>query len=183
MNTLKSILIRVKKLSVLLFKVKALNILNIKLIFLIFSFCITQSSFADIIYGYTVPGEFSAAGGTARYTVPITVPPGMAGMQPSINLNYSSQSGYGVMGKGWSIGGLSVIARCAQSKVVNGQIRGVDFTYDDVFCLDGVQLIPISGTNGTNLSEYRTQIDSFHKIILHDADGKNGPDFFEVFTK
>src|SRR5690606_30303743 len=49
--------------------------------------------------------------GQATYSVAIAVPPGTAGVAPSLSLDYSSQGGTGVLGKGWSIGGQSSIGR------------------------------------------------------------------------
>lgn len=42
--------------------------------------------------------------GTATYSVPIGVPPGRNGVQPSFGLSYSSSGGNGIVGIGWSIG-------------------------------------------------------------------------------
>ena len=76
------------------------------------------------------------------YTVPIAVPPGMAGMEPSISLGYSSQSGNGLAGVGWNIGGLSQISRCPTTMAQEGFIDSVDYDSNDKFCLDGVRLVP-----------------------------------------
>lgn len=137
---------------------------------------------ADPVPGVT-PGEFSVdQGGAANYTIPIAVPPGTAGMQPSLSLNYNSRSGNGVLGIGWTLGGLSVIIRCPATKVQDGFIDGVDFDSNDRFCIDGQRLIAIDGTYGAEGTEYRTEIESFTQVISHGTQG-NGPEKFEVKTK
>ncbi|VAX01783.1 Rhs-family protein, partial [hydrothermal vent metagenome] len=145
---------------------------------------INQTAFSATHTASAIQGSFGVSGGAANYTIPITIPPGMAGMEPSVSLSYSSQGGNGLVGLGWNINGLSLISRCAQNLAQDGNIRGVDFTSEDKFCLDGARLININGTAyGADGSEYRTETDSFNKIFLYDADGINGPDYFEVFTK
>src|SRR2546421_13117887 len=47
------------------------------------------------------PGQFSVSpSGAATYHTPIRIPPGVAGIQPDLALNYSSQSGNGHLGIG-----------------------------------------------------------------------------------
>jgi len=51
-----------------------------------------------------LPGSFHVtATGAGSYSIPITVPPGTAGMVPAISLNYSSQNHDGYVGWGWSL--------------------------------------------------------------------------------
>ena len=131
------------------------------------------------------PGEFSVdQGGAANYTIPIAVPPGTAGMQPSLSLSYNSQSGNGLLGVSWTLGGLSVITRCNQTIVQDGINRGVQLDDNDRFCIDGHRLISINGLYGADLTEYRTEIDTFIKVISLDTDSANsGPEKFKVWTK
>ncbi len=132
-----------------------------------------------------VSGQFDVdPSGAANYTVPIAVPPGTAGMQPSLALSYSSMGGNGPLGVGWSIDGLSAVHRCGRTIVNDGFNIGITYTADDNYCLDGQRLIPISGQNGAEGTEYRTEIDSFSKIISHnDGTSGSGPTWFEVWTK
>lgn len=120
--------------------------------------------------------------GAATYTIPIAVTPGTAGMEPKLSLNYSSQGGAGIAGFGWSLGGLSSISRGPQTPLIDTKTRGVSFTADDRFYLDGQRLILISGTYGSPGSEYRTEIDSFSRIVAYGAAG-SGPSWFRVWTK
>jgi len=138
-----------------------------------------------------IPGDFSVTPtGGSTFTIPISVPPGTAGMQPSLALSYSSQSGNGMMGLGWGLSGLSTITRCSQTIATDGASHGVDYDeFDatpnpdqlgDVFCLDGQRLIATSGTYGENNTEYRTEIDNFQKIVSYSTGKK--PNYFKVWT-
>ena len=88
----------------------------------------------------TLPGSASVSGGAAAYTIPITVPPGRRGMQPAMALTYSSRSGNGVMGMGWSLSGLSSIHRCPRTIAQNGSTLGVQMDNTDKLCLNGQRL-------------------------------------------
>jgi RHS repeat-associated protein len=103
-------------------------------------------------------------------------------MQPSLALSYNSQSGRGIVGTGWSLSGFSTIHRCPASIVIDGFKGKIEFDENDRFCLDGMRLIAIAGADGAGGSEYRTERDSYSKIIAFG--GSNGnPTSWTVTTK
>jgi RHS repeat-associated protein len=82
--------------------------------------------------------------GAANYQLPIFVSPGSNGMQPSLSIVYSSQSGNGLLGLGWNLAGLSAITRVGKNPYYDGTVQGVELNQNDVFALDGVRLIKIN---------------------------------------
>jgi hypothetical protein len=133
----------------------------------------------------SLPGQFSVSEtGAATYAIPIEVPPGVAGMEPKLALVYNSQSGNGLYGVGWSLSGLSAITRCPQTMAQDGARGGVKYDLNDRYCLDGQRLILVSGTEGGNGAEYRTERESFSKIVAYtDPANTGGPAKFLVKTK
>ncbi|MEI9988944.1 MAG: FG-GAP-like repeat-containing protein [Rhizomicrobium sp.] len=130
-----------------------------------------------------VPGQFAVSStGAATYMIPITVPPGTAGMVPALSLSYSSQSGDGIVGWGWALSGLPSVVRCPKTLAQDGVHGGVRYDSNDRFCLEGQRLVAISGTYGADSTEYRTEIDGFSKIVSYGAAG-SGPSYFRVWTK
>jgi hypothetical protein len=140
----------------------------------------------------SLPGDFAATStGGANYKIPIAVPPGTAGMVPSLSLEYNSQAGgsangwlgAGLLGVDWTLAGLPAMGRCPQTVAQDGVVGAVTYTGSDRFCLEGQRLVAItSGTYGADGMEYRTEVDSFSRIISHGAAG-TGPAWFEVHTK
>jgi len=123
--------------------------------------------------------------GAATYSIPIQVPPGIAGMEPRLELVYNSQGGNGLLGMGWSLSGLSHITRCPRTPAQDGVlIKGtVNFDADDRYCLDGQRLIKIAGAaDGADGAEYRSERESFARITSHGVAGV-GPAYFKVQTK
>lgn len=64
---------------------------------------LTSTSFAFSTYAQTtvpgsIAGEFDVKQGAANYSIPISVVPGRAGLQPDLSLNYSSNGGNRIMG-------------------------------------------------------------------------------------
>ncbi len=138
-----------------------------------------QLGVAATHFAGTTVGDFQVGqNGDASYAIPITVPPGIKGMQPNLALTYSSQSGNGLLGMGWNLSGLSAVTRCPQTLAQDNNIHGVDFTAEDRFCLDGQRLVPVvAGSN-----EYRTEMESYSNITAIGGTAAN-PAWFEVRTK
>jgi RHS repeat-associated protein len=131
----------------------------------------------------TVPGTFAVnSAGAATYTIPIVAPPGTAGMAPALTLNYSSQVSDGIVGFGWQLGGLSAIGRCPRTPAQDSTRGSVNYDSNDRFCLDGERLMLISGTYGAANSEYRTENESFTKIIAYGTAG-SGPSYFKAWLR
>jgi len=140
-----------------------------------------------------------SADGQPGFSYPIAVPPGMAGVQPSLSLVYSG-GGNGPLGVGWVLSGTSVIARCPATKDVDGVVRGVSYTASDRLCIDGQRLLPTDaqghalpdqaddslGLSGTAWREFRTEKDSFARIRAYGSAAglaANGPAYFKMWTK
>src|SRR5262245_44012613 len=133
--------------------------------------------------GMALPGSFQVSPtGAAAYTVPIAVPPGTAGMAPSLSISYNSQARNGLIGVGWHLEGLPSIGRCARTIAQDGVRGSVNYDANDRFCLDGQRLVAISGAYGADGTEYRTEIETFSKVVSHGTAG-TGPAWFEVWTK
>jgi hypothetical protein len=134
-----------------------------------------------------MPGSFAVnERGAATYTIPVRVPPGVAGVEPKLELVYNSQRGNGLLGMGWSLSGLSSITRCPQTLAQDPGLTvsgAVKFDAADRFCLDGQRLMVVSGTYGAAGSEYRTEQESFSKISAVGGTTANGPEQFVVKTR
>ncbi|MEI8667309.1 SpvB/TcaC N-terminal domain-containing protein [Pseudoalteromonas sp. B131b] len=112
----------------------------------------------------TIKGQAGVDGGAATYHIPIELPPGRVGMQPEVSLNYSSRSGKGIAGVGWSLTAGSSITRCAATYAQDGFSQNPQYNSNDRLCLDGQRLIATLGSYGNSGTEYRTEIDSFTRV-------------------
>jgi RHS repeat-associated protein len=118
--------------------------------------------------------------GAATYTVPIKMPPGVAGMAPALSLVYNSQGADGIAGMGWDLSGLSTITRCPRTHLQDGKPRPVTMAPlqagadSDGLCLDGKRLFEKDGSP----TAYSTDSDPYSDIT-RSADFKT----FTVVTK
>ncbi len=105
--------------------------------------------------------------GTSSYSVGISIPPGVAGLQPSVTLRYNSGGGNGPFGIAWT---------CSPELSIQRQVEKGLPTYsdNDTFTLNGEELVAL--TDGS----YRTENESAFQRIIRDGSGwiiydKNGP--------
>jgi len=146
-------------------------------------------SFAFAVAGaqaqMATPGSFSVSPqGSANYTIPIRVPPGIAGVEPQLALRYDSRAGNGSFGLGWNLTGLSAVTRCPRTVAQDGVHGSVNFDANDRFCLDGKRLMLFAGTSyGAAGSEYRTEIPTFTRIIANGTAGLSGPASFWISSR
>src|SRR6185503_7428727 len=103
-------------------------------------------------------------------------------MQPEISITYSSHGGNGLAGMGGSLAGLSVITRSVKTIAQDLAAGGVNFDSADRFALDGHRLVAINGVYGADGTEYRTEMESFSRIVSYGQAG-HGPAYFRVWAK
>ena len=135
-------------------------------------------------------GSFNVTpNGAASYSIPIAASAASGGMTPSISLNYNSQASRSSMGKGWSIGGYSVINRCPQTydqdfdaSTNDPLIMSVNFSSTDKFCVDGKRLLLKSGVYGEDGAVYETELNNFTQYTSTGAQG-GGPQCFTAQHK
>ncbi|MCX2185691.1 VCBS repeat-containing protein [Streptomyces sp. SKN60] len=146
--------------------------------------------------GFLAGAGSVSSSGAFTYQVPLEVPAGRGGVQPSLSLDYSSQGGDGIVGLGWAVSGMSSsITRCGKRLDSDGTTSGVNFDEDDRYCLDGQELVALGasepggdGAYGGDKTEYRTEKDSFAKIVstndpFSSSSPSTGPDTFVVASK
>ncbi len=131
----------------------------------------------------SVPGVFGVSPtGAATYSIPIECPVGVNGMQPAVSLVYNSQAGNGIAGWGWKIGGMSMITRVSMNNYNDGMSSTVKWGKDSPLALDGNRLIEVGRYGAADSIEYRTESESFAKVIAVDINNW-GPSYFKVYYK
>lgn len=122
--------------------------------------------------------------GSAGYSLDIEVPEGNGGLQPNLNLSYSSNTGHsGLFGVGFNLSGSSVITRIARSEYHDGEYLPPQEDLNDRYALDGMRLYSTQGTNGISLTQYKTEVDNFSKIYCENYSNSNSPEKFIIESK
>jgi RHS repeat-associated protein len=144
---------------------------------------ITPPNLAGPLAGSSNGSAAVDALGNATYSIPVAVPPGTGAVTPTLSLNYKSSGEDGIFGRGWTLAGFSQITRCRRTLAQDAYAGAVRLDTNDRFCLDGERLIVVSGTYGADNAEYRTERDSFARVISHTTSPARGPDSFTVSYK
>ena len=135
-----------------------------------------DSDYTDVPSAYsTEPEEVGGIGGSldvsptggAIYSIPIKVPQGVGGLQPSLSILYNSQSGNGIVGWGCNLSSVSAITRGPKTVYHDGVAAGMTFSADEAYYMDGKRLIYHSGAVGQEGAIYYPESDPFTKVIVH----------------
>lgn len=120
--------------------------------------------------------------GGAVVSVDINVPKATI-LSLTPKLVYNSQSGNGLQGLGFEFAGIfQAITRVPKTLAQDGVSGEVQVSGDDRFALNGERLRVVSGIYGGPNSEYRTEQNSFSKIVAY-GDIELGVEKFKVWTK
>ena len=102
--------------------------------------------------------------GSAGYTIPLELLPGVNGLSPSLSIVYSSGAGPGMVGYGWNLAGLSVISRGPNTFYNDGMSQGIEINGTDKLYLDGQRLINTNLSYWAQDALYQTESDIFTRI-------------------
>lgn len=139
---------------------------------------------AATVVGFT-PGSFSVGpSGAATYSIPLSVPHGIADLQPTLSVDYSSHARRGLLGLGWTISGMSTITRCPRTKRQDGINGSITFSSSDRLCLNGQRLV-MDGSAvayGSVGAVYRTEGEAFSRVKAL-VSPNTGQVYFKMETK
>lgn len=151
----------------------------------------TETNYSSNVEVGSLPGASSVTPtGAATYQMPIEVPPGTNGVQPSLSVVYNSQGGFGVLGQGWDVSGLSVISRGTEDfyhDAKNGKLlsTSIEFNTNDKLNLDGQRLIFIGEESDYYFQaggEYAMEVENYSRVKVKNSN-VTGKIYFELTTK
>ena len=104
--------------------------------------------------------------GTGNYSIPIQLPPGRSGLQPSLTLGYSTGNPNGLFGLGWARQVPGVRRRTSHGVPCDDG--------SDVFVLSGAEdLVPVPGGSASE-QPYRRRVKGlFARIVHHRGAGQD----------
>nr|WP_253899979.1 RHS repeat-associated core domain-containing protein [Corallococcus carmarthensis] len=124
--------------------------------------------------------------GAASVSIPLWTPEGRAGIQPRLALTYNSRGPDGPLGVGFNLVGLSQVTHCPRTLVQDGASQAVDVNAHwstALYCLDGERLVLVSASNSEGLPEFRTERESYAKVVIARLDYLGRPRTFRVYTR
>ncbi|MBK6349202.1 MAG: hypothetical protein IPF50_05085 [Proteobacteria bacterium] len=135
-------------------------------------------------HGHDLAGKRIASigtGGSATQYCPRIAPASSAPVldQRVAGLACDSSRGRGLAGLDGSVTVVSTIYRGEKTVAQDGNAQGVRNAIDDGYCLDGNRLRLVGGIYGAAGSEYRTEIQTYSRLVAVGTAG-NGPQSFKV---
>ena len=131
--------------------------------------------YATTYVGQTA-GQFRVdESGAANYSIPLTLPAGIAGVKLELSFSYNSNGGDGYMGRGWTFSGASAITRCPKNMAQDDEQGNISNSSNDRLCLNGQRLVTkgrfsdkaTSNASYWSAESYHSEIDNFSIITPH----------------
>ncbi|MEK9140373.1 MAG: SpvB/TcaC N-terminal domain-containing protein [Nitrospirota bacterium] len=117
--------------------------------------------------------------GTGNFSVPIALPPGRNGFQPQLTLGFSTGSGNGPFGLGWSLS-IPGVSRLTSKGIPRYGAAPPD--RPDIFVLSGAEdLVEVSRQG--DIATYRPRTEGLFARITHHKSKSPQTDHWEVATK
>jgi hypothetical protein len=114
--------------------------------------------------------------GTGNLTVPIAVPRGRRGLEPRLELRYSTGHGTGPFGLGWTLGLPGIARKTSHGVPVYDDER-------DTFVLSGAEdLVAVERLSPTRV-RYRPRVEGLYAQVVHHRDPTIRGDYWEVMSK
>lgn len=128
----------------------------------------TSASVTPAVSVGTLPGSARVSRlGSANYSIPLVLPKGVRGFQPSLQVAYASGGDNGILGPGFALVGVdSAVSRCPANWLDDQERSGVAFDLSDRLCLDGARIFLHTGTHFANGAVYRQRRERFQRIQI-----------------
>jgi RHS repeat-associated protein len=124
--------------------------------------------------------------GTGNVSVPLALPDGRNGFQPSLDLAYSTGHGNGPFGLGWLLG-IPGVVRKTSHRIPRYQDDANDIREQDTFILSGAEDLVSVGAmldeRGRIAERYRPRTEELFTEILRYRDAGSGTDYWRVRSK
>lgn len=132
----------------------------------------------------SIPFSYSGTNnGGLGIHVPIATPCDDCSVKPSLSLDYnSSNRSNGLVGRGWGLSVNSAIVRTGNSLITDGGYTPLKLNNEDNYIFDGNRLVCIEGTSGIDGSQYKTEVNTYVFIELHESTSSD-EGWFSVKTK
>lgn len=95
--------------------------------------------------------------GSGRYSLPMKVPPGRVGFEPSLGITYDTGFGNGKVGMGWQLSGMSVKRQSDKGLPAYG--NSIKPAADTFITEDGAELVRVEGLAGDEVQQFRLEIE------------------------
>lgn len=130
-----------------------------------------------------VLGNPGVSNGAASYSIPIQPSPRPSTLPAAeVSISYSSVAGDGIIGKGWTIGGISSIQR-VQSTLSNGSGVEPSCMGNYKYVLDGQVLKIVAMDITTGIFTWKTEIENFSLIKSYSTNGADNIYKWEIVLK